>query len=123
MSARLRNFLAEPSPSDGDEQGFKPFQNERDALNRLIDSSRTVEIPKKDSSIMDVLRRIQKIQRRSQVPNVCLSIDDTFDSSSLIGPYGLFKKKSNEIKHIKRRIVPTNKQKYEQEVVCKALII
>lgn len=119
LSARVRNFLAQ---SDSSQAAFKPFLNERDSLNRLIDSPRPHEGPRKDQSVLDVLKRIEKMQRKSQSPNVCLQLENTFDSSSLMGPFGLFKKKSNEMKRIKKRIVPTNKQKYEQDMVLYELM-
>jgi len=123
LSARARNFLAEYDTANSSPSTFKPFSNERDSLNRLIDGSRTREPGRKDQTILDVLKRIKMLEKKSQVPNVCLQIENGFDSTSLMGPYGLFKKKSNEMRHIKRRILPTNKQKYEQEMVFNILII
>jgi hypothetical protein len=123
LSAHARNFLAEYDTADSSPSVFKPFLNERDALNRLIGAPRTYDPTKKEQTILDVLKRIQRLERKAQAPNVCLQVENTFDSTSLTGPYGLFKKKSNEMKHIKRRILPTNNQKYEQEMVLNVLSI
>ena len=109
LSSRVRDYFRESESLNDNQDEFKPFQNERDTLNRLIGSPIYGDHIKNQQPISKNAKALGAFTKKVSMPHLSLSIDTTINYDSLTGPCGLFKKKTVEMKHVKHRHVPAEK--------------
>ena len=104
VSDSLKKFFAEGYPIEDPSSSFKPFRNERDSLNRLIDCPRVIPL-KKEVTLSQVLKNINKLQKYHDSPHVYISFDKE-NPVSFKHIFTLFKKRNYPPVRSKKQISP-----------------
>ena len=108
LSEKVVKFFQTSKSVNSIRTGFVPFKNERDSLNRLIDSQKTSRYKNQLSSISSA-SKLKETHNEYVKPRLSIILDNDFNPSSFLGSYSILFKRRPLIRTKKNQLLPISK--------------